>query len=239
MAVSVTPRWWKDHQPEDCDPKDLTKALVAYERDPGPKTLAAVEKAAHAVLDGLDKKKHKESLREMKQFLEACAAEREALAEAARRAEEEAGEEEDEAEEPDLLSRDTLVKGLKLALKQPIFFAAAEGDDGLRMIVHKSRAASSLASRLKKAIGASVVACGVAQPDPARAKRLQLTLEGKSLPGLAKKAKALLKDLQPLPFTACAVLGEEGLETADDDEATPGPVVASAAPRTMARFFGA
>ena len=69
-----------------------------------------------------------------------------------------------------------------------------------RMALHKSKSAKALAAVLVQATGLHQMTFGIARSDEKRSDVMVLDIEGRQLPGLAKKASRMLKRFKPLPF---------------------------------------
>lgn len=87
-----------------------------------------------------------------------------------------------------------------------------------RLALHKSKSAKALAALLVQATGLHQMTFGVARVDEKRNDIMALDLEGRQLPGLAKKGTRMLKRLQPLPFKQLK-LAKDGKDLDDLDDA--------------------
>jgi hypothetical protein len=87
-----------------------------------------------------------------------------------------------------------------------------------RLLLHPTKPAKSLATSLAAETGLHAMTWGTAMPSADKATIMQLTLEGRQLPGLKKKTDQLLKAFRPLPFAKVS-LAVDGVAMAD----TPDP----------------
>lgn len=113
-----------------------------------------------------------------------------------------------------------------------------------RIAFHKSKSAKGLANILVKETGIHLMTFGVAVPDtaegraavrleagqdgkpdddPDKSTTLLLSLEGRQLPGMAKKAAKMLKAFKPLPFKKLRLFleGKEVEDLADPEDTEP------------------
>lgn len=102
-----------------------------------------------------------------------------------------------------------LKKSLKKVVRSPLNFALGlngnRGEDQ-RMLFHRSKVGKALSATIKRDTLIKKVSWGVATADTTDSGTLVLTLEGKKLPGMAKRTKKMLKAFKPLPFTAVKVM---------------------------------
>jgi hypothetical protein len=108
-----------------------------------------------------------------------------------------------------------------------------------RMALHRSKAARALAMMLVKETGIHQMTFGTARPDKGESGALVLTLEGKQLPGMARKGDRMLKKFTPLPFHKMTlVVGGREAEDLDDPEDTDTDDVRGLRPTSSARSKG-
>ncbi|HET8995252.1 MAG TPA: hypothetical protein VFN42_01155 [Acetobacteraceae bacterium] len=120
----------------------------------------------------------------------------------------------------------TMLKRLRSSGEMNFGFVLGKKPEDHRLALHKSKSSKGLANILVKQTGIHQMTWGIARPDEERGGLLVLTLEGRVLPGMAKKAGRMLKKFKPLPFKKLALVvdGKEELEdleaadVADDDD---------------------
>lgn len=86
-----------------------------------------------------------------------------------------------------------------------------------RLALHRSKAPRALAMTLAKETGIQQMTFGTARPDKDDTDALVLTLEGKQLPGMAKKGERMLMKMMPMPFKKMS-LEVEGKQAKDLDD---------------------
>lgn len=91
-----------------------------------------------------------------------------------------------------------------------------------RLALHKSKSAKALAAVLVQETGLHQMTFGIARADAKRGDVMVLDLEGRQLPGLAKKGTRMLKRFKPLPFKqlklALAGRDVDDVDDPDDDD---------------------
>ena len=90
-----------------------------------------------------------------------------------------------------------------------------------RLALHKAKSAKALATLLVQETGLHQMTFGTARADAKRGDVMVLDLEGRQLPGLAKKGTRMLKRFKPLPFKQLklAVAGRDVDDVDDPDDA--------------------
>ncbi len=116
-----------------------------------------------------------------------------------------------------------LLKGLRKAGGgEPMNFALVLGKTGAdhRMALSKTKGGQSLGRQVMESTGLRVMTFGILIEDPDRPDFIKLSLEGKQLPGLKKKADRMLKTFKPLPYSHVILMlnGEEVDDIADPDD---------------------
>ncbi|HET8995966.1 MAG TPA: hypothetical protein VFN42_04800, partial [Acetobacteraceae bacterium] len=108
----------------------------------------------------------------------------------------------------------TMLKRLRSSGEMNFGFVLGKKAEDHRLALHKSKSSKGLANLLVKQTGIHQMTWGIARPDEERGGLLVLTLEGRVLPGMAKKAGRMLKKFKPLPFKKLALVvdGKEELE---------------------------
>lgn len=108
----------------------------------------------------------------------------------------------------------TMLKRLRSSGEMNFGFVLGKKAEDHRLALHKSKSSKGLANILVKQTGIHQMTWGVARPDEERGGLLVLTLEGRVLPGMGKKAGRMLKKFKPLPFKKLALVvdGKEELE---------------------------
>jgi len=234
-------RWWKSSQPKGLKSAGgLESALKDYETVKGKLESGGEEpeaKAANAALDGIDKavkaavaEASKTKSDEMtatvdclKKFDRLYAAERKWIEDHAEASDDSAFGD-PEAYHEYLLK---MLKRLRSSGEMNFGFVLGKKPEDHRLALHKSKSSKGLANILVKQTGIHQMTWGVARPDEERGGLLVLTLEGRLLPGMGKKAGRMLKKFKPLPFKKLALVadGQEELEDleapdtdADDDD---------------------
>lgn len=243
--------WWKVNQPKGLNTAtELGKALANYERaaalhkkskseesyqacanclDLVDKATAKAQKEALALIkkppqkgpfDADDIKNTVDALKKYSKYVALARSEQQSYI-----------EDDEEAEDEGNLLTDPaayggyLKKNLKKALRAPLNFAigliGSQGEDQ-RMLFHKSKAGKVLAVNIKKETGIKKLSWGVVGADTDDSGTMVLALDGKRLPGMAIKAKKMLKAFKPLPFSEVKLIvdGEEvaDLPETDSDE---------------------
>ena len=88
-----------------------------------------------------------------------------------------------------------------------------------RLALHKSKSAKALATVLVQQTGLHQMTFGIARADSKRGEVMVLDLEGRQLPGLAKKGTRMLKRFKPLPFRQLTLaLAGRDLDDVDDPD---------------------
>jgi hypothetical protein len=88
-----------------------------------------------------------------------------------------------------------------------------------RLALHKGKSGKALAAVLVKQTGLHQMTYGIARTDATRGDVMVLDVEGRELPGLAKKGTLMLKRFKPLPFKQLKLRPDDADidDDADDD----------------------
>jgi hypothetical protein len=234
-------RWWKNSQPKGLKSAgDLESALKAYET-----TRAKVEssgeeadaKAADGALDGIDKAV-KAVLSEasktkgnpdidattdcLKKFDRGSAQERKWIQEHTKAKNQAKGDDDEDDSnfaDPDAYKTYliTVMKRLRSSGEMNFGFVLGKKAEDHRMALHKSKSAKALGAMLAKETGIHLMTWGIARSSEDRAGEMVMELEGRQIPGMAKKGARMLKKFKPLPFKKLVLL-VDGQEVADLDD---------------------
>jgi hypothetical protein len=242
-------KWWKDEQPKGLKTaSELGSALRDYETakhklettgkardaDDAWDALDDVETAVKAVISEASKAKGNAEMDAtvdcLKKFDRGCTKERRWIDEHIGESE---GFTDPEAYREYLV---TALKRLRSGREMNFGFVLGKKAEDHRLALHRSKAARALAMMLVKETGIHQMTFGTARPDKGESGALVLTLEGKQLPGMAKKGDRMLKKFNPLPFhkMTLVVAGKEA-EDLDDPEDTDTDDVRGSGPRSSAK----
>jgi len=234
MTFLFEAKWWAINQPKGLKSGgDLESALKAYESAKGKLEKsddADREKAAgaaRAALDGVDKAVDaviKEASRAKGN------AEMEITVEVLKKfggkrdveknwIDEQVASDDNMFASPDVYRKYLLTQCKRLRSSGEMNFGLVLGKkaEEHRLALHKAKSAKALGNMLVKETGLHQFTFGVATPSEERAGVVVLWLEGRQLPGIAKKGARMLKKFKPLPFTKL-VLMVDGQEVADIDD---------------------
>jgi hypothetical protein len=121
--------------------------------------------------------------------------------------------------------QDYLLKALKKLKNGPMNFGLVLGGKSTehRIVLHRKRAAKTLAMRTVKELGLRHFTFGVAHASEERPQTIVLDIEGHLLPGIRKKGERMLKDYKPLPFMRIALFVDDAEvdDPVDPDDAEP------------------
>ncbi len=226
-------KWWKDEQPKGLKTaNDLASALREYETakhklestgkardaDDAWNALDDIETAVKAVISEAAKAKGNAEMDAtvdcLKKFDRGCTREHKWI--------DEHIDESDGFANPEAY-RDYLVtalKRLRSSGEMNFGFVLGKKAEDHRLALHRSKAARALAMMLVKQTGIHLMTFGTARPDEDESGALVLALEGKQLPGMAKKGERMLKKFMPLPFhkMTLVVAGKEAADLDDPDD---------------------
>jgi hypothetical protein len=223
-------KWWKDSQPSGLKTAgELGSALRDYETakqklgstgkardaDDADNALDDIEKAAKAVIAEASKAKGNAEMDAtvdcLKKFDRGCTREHKWI--------DEHIDESDGFVDPEAYREylTTALKRLRSSGAMNFGFVLGKKAEDHRLALHRSKTARGLAMMLVKETGIHQMTFGTARPDEDEAGALVLSLEGKQLPGMAKKGARMLKKFMPLPFTKVN-LAVAGKATADLDD---------------------
>ena len=221
-------RWWKGSQPKGLkSASGLESALKDYETAKGKLESTGEDtdaKVAYTALSGIDKavkpvvaEASKAKSDEMTATVD-CLKKFDRLYAAERNWIEEHTEASDDGAfgDPEVYHAYllTMLKRLRSSGEMNFGFVLGKKPEDHRLALHKSKSSKGLANILVKQTGIHQMTWGIARPDEERGGLLVLTLEGRVLPGMGKKAGRMLKKFKPLPFKKLALVvdGKEELE---------------------------
>jgi hypothetical protein len=95
-----------------------------------------------------------------------------------------------------------LLRALRRLRTVPMNFGLVLGHrpEDHRLWLHRVMAPMALGHRLAQETGIHLMTCGIAAANDDRARTILLTVEGRQLPGLKRKAERMLRFHRPLPF---------------------------------------
>ncbi|HTW70716.1 MAG TPA: hypothetical protein VME47_12575 [Acetobacteraceae bacterium] len=111
----------------------------------------------------------------------------------------------------------TVLKRLRTSRGMNFGFVLGKKAEDHRLALHRSKAARALAMMLVKETGIQQMTFGTARADKDDSEALLLILEGRQLPGMAKKGERMLMKMMPLPFKKMN-LEVEGKKAKDLDD---------------------
>ena len=229
--VELQKKWWTANRPKGVKGVELEKALGLVEQAGDDRRAAALATLSPAIAKAcaeLDKKAHKDLLKDLATLEDLADAEAKKLVAAAAKAAKAATKVEAQAAPEDEPTEDKLFdpelhrNTLKRALRQELVFAFAVGSKPEnRVLALAARGNPTAFGRLAKARGGGARVCfGRAQAAEGESNKLVLTLESAPIPGTVKALRAYLKENKITLFRkiAVSVNGEEDEAEGWDEE---------------------
>ncbi len=227
----LSARWWKSSQPDGLRSagrledalKDYAAAHHRFEGDSGEpqaeaasEALDAVAAAARAAIAEAGKIKGSQEMEwtvdALKKFDRPIGAARKWI--------EERTEEADDSEfgDPEIYHDYLLIALKRLRGSGQMNFGIVLGKTAQdhRLALHKGKSGKALAAMLVKQTALHQMTFGIARTDANRGDVMLLDVEGRDLPGLAKKGTRMLKRFKPLPFKQLKLSPDD--KDLDDDD---------------------
>ncbi|MGH7040604.1 MAG: hypothetical protein ACREFY_00550 [Acetobacteraceae bacterium] len=232
----LSARWWKASQPDGLRSagrledalKDYETARRKFEADSGEPQAEAASEALDAIgsaVKAVNTEVAKAQGGPELEWTADCLKKFDRLINAARKWIDERTEEADEGEfgAPEIYHEYLLLALKRLRGSGEMNFGLVLGKtaEDHRLALHKAKSAKALAGILVKQTGLHQMTFGIARTDEKRGDVMVLDIEGRQLPGLAKKGTRMLKRFKPVPFKQIKLaMGGRDVDDLDDPNDT-------------------